>query len=182
MTLTLTIEALRVRSACDLYKRVEELREALPDVADDTPVPLSAWWSLPSTSLDDRFWSLRAVEPFIEAHRLGVRAAALAARRVLHRIRDEAHRATAQRALEAAEAWAENPSDADAASAASAVANVTYAAASAERAAVLASYAASHASYAIYDSAASAERAASDHYSERALQRADLDRLLQELT
>lgn len=112
----------------------------------------SAWWSLPSTIIANRWWSLRVAAPLDTARQVAVKAAAMAARRVLHLVR-AADWQVCERAVQAAEAWADQPHEATADAAYAARA----AAAEADRAAVRA--------------AAAAERAA---------QRADLDRLLME--
>ena len=116
MNLTLTIASLRRHRACDLDERIADLRRVLPDVRDDEPVPLATWWALPSSSVEDRWWSLRAAEPALDARRLGVRAACRAARRVLPLVR-ERDRPVCLAAIEAAEAWAEEPTDQRAAAA-----------------------------------------------------------------
>ena len=78
-TLTLTIADLRRHDACYLDKRIADLRRVLPDVRVVEPVSLATWWALPSTSVPDRWWSLRAAKPALDAQRLGVRAARNAA-------------------------------------------------------------------------------------------------------
>lgn len=113
MTLTLSITSLRRHNACGLEedkRRLDELRVAFPGVEEDTPVPLSTWWGLRSTSLNDRWWSLRAVEPLLEGRILGVRAACLAVRRALP-VAEEAERPVCLAAVEAAEAWASEPTE-----------------------------------------------------------------------
>ncbi len=190
MTLTLTIAALRRNHACYLDKRIADLRRVLPDVTDDQPVPLATWWALPSTCVEDRWWSLRATEPALDAQRLGVRAACRAARRVLPLVREQ-DRAVCLGAIEAAEAWAEGPTDQRAAyarggargtraaarAAATPAAYASYAAANAAyAAAAAAAYADAHASYAAAD--ARAADVAATRFEEREAQRADLDELL----
>ena len=147
--LTLTIADLRRRRACDLDERIADLRCVLPDVQDDEPVPLTTWWALPSTCVEDRWWSLRAAEPAIDARRLGVRAACRAARRVLPL--EPELRAVCLGAIDAAEAWAEEPTD-ERATAAACAAYAAFAAADA--AAACAAYAAFAAAYAAYVDAA----------------------------
>jgi len=193
VSLTLTIASLREHSACNLDKRIADIRRVLPDVTDNTPVPLRVWWDLPTTSVENRWWSLRAVEPALEGRRLGVRAACLAARRVLPLTREQ-ERPVCLAAIEAAEAWAADPTEeraraaaaaADAARAARA-ADAADAAARAARAAD-AAYAAADAADAAADAAyAAADAAAADdayaaYAAEREAQRADLDRLLAEV-
>lgn len=94
--------------------RVPDLRLRVPDlhrhlaraVPDDEPVAVSTWWELPTTSTHDRWWSLRL---FDGGHLIGVRASCLAARRVLpDSPRD---RLLCLAAIEAAEAWAESPTE-----------------------------------------------------------------------
>lgn len=128
LTLTLSIASLREHVACELDRRIADLRRVLPDVTEDTPVPLRVWWGLPSTSVEDRWWSLRAVEPAPEARRLGVRAACLAARRALPLTREQ-DRPVCLAAIEAAEAWAADPTE----ERARAAAYAAYAATAAER-------------------------------------------------
>jgi hypothetical protein len=198
MQLTLTIADLRAHDACDLYERIVDLTRELPSVQEDTPVPLSVWWALPSTSIADRFWSLRCVQPRVVAKQLGVSVACLAARRVQHLV-DMAHRAVCLAAIEAAEAWAEAPTEENQA-AAYAAADADYAGAYAAYAAADAAYSAADAAGVAYvaaagdayvagvayvaDSAACAAYSAADAAAadaadaERELQRADLDRLL----
>ena len=53
MTLTLTIASLRKARACELDARIVDLRRVVPDVAEDTEVPLRTWWDLPTTSHAD---------------------------------------------------------------------------------------------------------------------------------
>ena len=185
MTLTLSIASLREHEACDIYGRIADLRRVLPDVTDDTPVPLRTWWDLPTTSISDRWWSLRAVDPEIEGQRLGVRAAALAARRVLPLVREQ-DREVCLDAIEAAEAWAAEPTE-DRAAAARASAYAAYAADAAYAAAyayaasadaydaAACAYAAAH----VYDAAHAAH--AAHAAAEREAQRLDLDRLLEAL-
>jgi hypothetical protein len=144
MQLTLTIADLRAHDACDLYERIVDLTRELPSVQEDTPVPLSVWWALPSTSIADRFWSLRCVQPRVVAKQLGVSVACLAARRVQHLV-DMAHRAVCLAAIEAAEAWAEAPTEENQAAA--------YAAADADYAGAYAAYAAADAAYSAADAA-----------------------------
>ena len=180
MTLTLTIASLRGHEACGLDERIADLRCALPDVEEDTPVPLRVWWDLPSTSISDRWWSLRAVEPQFEGQRLGVRAAALAARRVLH-LERERDRPVCLAAIEAAEAWAEDPTpeQAEMARAAAAAAPAYTAAAAAAYAAAAAAAANTDAdAYAAASYAYAANAAAAVRAADREAQRLDLDRLL----
>lgn len=202
--LTLSIASLRTHHACDLETRIADLRRVLPDVTDDQPVPLRVWWDLPSTSVLDRCWSLRAVEPALPARVLGVRAAAAAARRVLHLTREQ-DRPVCLAAVEAAEAWAAEPTEerrwgvviaARAAAYAADAARVAYAvhaaraAAHAANAARAAAHAANAAPFVVAYAAAAAAAdaaaaaaadAAADDDAERAAQRADLDRLLAEV-
>jgi len=159
--LTLTIASLREHNACDLDDRIADLRRVLPDAADDDPIPLRIWWDLPSTSILDRWWSLRAVEPQLESRRLAVRAVCLAARRALPLTRNQ-HRSVCVAATEAAEAWAEEPT------------------AERARACRIATAAAEGAAYA--DAAYAAAAYAAAYAAERATQRADLDRLLEEVS
>jgi hypothetical protein len=185
--ITLTIADLRKRDACDLDKRIADLRRVLPDVRDDEPVSLATWWALPSTSVPDRWWSLRAAKPALDARRLGVRAACRAARRVLPLVREQ-DRAVCLTAIEAAEAWAEEPTDeratyarggADAARAAASAAATP--AAYASYAAANAAYAAAYAdAYAAAAAAAAAANAAANADAEREAQRADLDELVRQ--
>lgn len=104
MPLTLTIADLREYDACSLDERIADLRRVLPDVGEDTPVPLATWWALPTTSLADRWWSLRAAEPAPEARRVGVRASCRAARRVLH-LTHPRDREVCAESIAAAEGW-----------------------------------------------------------------------------
>ena len=175
MTLTLAIAALREHEACDLDERIADLRRVLPDVEEGTPVPLRVWWDLATTSIPDRWWSLRAVEPEIDGRRLGVRAASAAARRVLHLVREQ-DRQVCLDAIEAAEAWAADPTEerAQAARAAADAYAATYAAAPA------AACAARAVAQAAAARAARAAALAADA-AEREAQRLDLDRLLEAL-
>lgn len=108
MPLTISIADLRRHKACDFNERIADLRRILPDVRDDDPVPLRTWWRLPTTTVPDRFWSLRAVSDAMVGRVLSVRVACLAARRVL-RLTRERDRAVCLAAIEAAEAWATGP-------------------------------------------------------------------------
>jgi hypothetical protein len=202
--LTLTIASLRRHDACDLDDRIADLHRVLPDAADDDPIPLRIWWDLPSTSIPDCWWSLRAAEPQLESRRLAVRAVCLAARRVLPLTREQ-DRSVCVEAIEAAEAWADEPTAeraracqiaANAANAAYAAyaANAAYAAAARAAAAdaayaayaadATAAYAAAYsaAATAAADAAYAAYATAAADAAERATQRADLDRLLEEVS
>lgn len=108
MSLTLTIAALRAHHACDLAARIADLRRVLPDAPEDIEVPLATWWALPSTSVADRVWSLRAVSDAERGQRIAVTVASRAARRVLPLAR-EPSRGVCLAAIEAAEAWAAHP-------------------------------------------------------------------------
>jgi hypothetical protein len=193
--ITLTIADLRRHDACYLDKRIADLRRVLPDVADDEPVPLATWWALPSTSTQDRWWSLRAAKPALDARRLGVRAACRAARRVLPLVREQ-DRAVCLAAIEAGETWAAEPTDqraanayaADAAAAIAAASDAAYAACAAyaaARAARAAAYADADAyadayADAAYAAAYAAANAANAAAAERQAQRADLDDLVRQ--
>jgi len=117
--ITLTIADLRMCNACDLDRlqsdsplkitRVADLTRHLgcaPD--DDEPLPLRTWWDLPTTSVPNRWWSLRAAAPVKPIKLFAVRGACLAARRVLPLTREE-DRVLCLTAIEAAEAWVANP-------------------------------------------------------------------------
>ena len=196
-TLILKIEDLREHDACGLRARIDDLRAHLGHEVDaDEPIPLATWWALPSTSLADRLWSLRAAAPALEARRLGVRFATRCARRVLHLTRPQ-DRPVAEAAILAAEAWAADPTEAnaDAAHAAARAAFAATAAAAdaadaalAARAALAAAAAADVTTAAVADVsdvatwATAAWATAPDLDAERDAQRADLDSLLAEVS
>lgn len=193
--LTLSIASLRRHHACEIAARIYDLRRVLPNVAEDEPVPLRTWWDLPSTTIEDRNWSVRAAMPALTARVLGVRAACLAARRVLHLIGQ--NRSVCLAAIEAAEAWAAAPTAERAVVAAAARDAVVYDNAD--------TVAAIYAAAAAYWTAAVAAGGDEDvdaplayaadaiyygddldpdaaYLAEREAQRADLDRLLTEVT
>ena len=120
--LTLTISALYVQRACGIHPEVkgpDRIADLVAHLgrrpADDEPIPLATWWALPTTSVEDRWWSLRAVAPTSLARILGVRAACLAARRALpaYEARFPHWRPTRAsaviEAIKAAEAWVADP-------------------------------------------------------------------------
>ena len=116
--LTLTVGDLRTCGACELEYRVESLEIVLGRTpAEWEQIPLSVWWGLHTTSVRDRFWSLRAVKPWSQAQLLGVRAICRAARRVLPRINEESRLIT-EAAIAAAEKWTGEPTQENARTAA----------------------------------------------------------------
>lgn len=198
MPLTLSIARLRRNRppVCGLNERIANLRRVLPDVAEGDPVPLRTWWDLPTTSVEDRVWSLHyAVSPPLMGRVLAVRFLCLAARRVLHLTREQ-DRAVSLAAIQAAEAWAADPSEerADVAAAArndvaAAAVSAAYGCAAADidfvRAIAAMEAAIDAARVAAYGdpvTARSAHRAVCDYNAEREAQRADLDRLLAEVS
>ena len=82
MSVTLSIGALRRHRACNLDVRIHDFAATYGRVpTDDEPIPLQMWWALQSTSVADRWWSLRGAPATTGAKMIGVRAACLAARR-----------------------------------------------------------------------------------------------------
>jgi hypothetical protein len=203
--LTLSISDLRKPKACDLEERIEDLTQTLgrkPE--EDEELDLKIWWSLKTTSVDNRFWSLRAVKPELPAQQLAVLASCRAARRVLPLVPAE-DQAVCLAAIEAAEAWVAEPTKARAkaarlagnaawavyAAARSAAYTAAYAAYASRSAARSAAYtAAANAANAANAAADAAARAAADaadaaawagaiSRAERQKQREDLDELLE---
>ena len=166
-TLTLSIAALRAAGACDLDERIADLRAVRPDVADDEPVPLAVWWALATTSIRDRWWSLRVAQPLLTARQVAVRGASRAA-----------SRAAAYSA--AGDASAASRAAASAASRVASRATAYAAAGDAYAAAVDAAYAAEAAVDAAAAAAVDAYAYAYAAAAERSAQSSDLDRLLME--
>ena len=198
MSLTITIASLRAHNACDLDARIADIRRVLPDVAEDTPVPLATWWALPSTSIPDRIWSLRAVSDPARGRVIAVTVASRAARRVLHLVREQ-DRAISVAAIDAAESWRAEPipqqhraayaafldaARADTACAAfldaAAARAAAYAACAAADTAYAADYAARAAAYAACAAADYAADYAAAYAAERACQCDELDELTKE--
>ena len=63
--LTLTIAALRAHDACDLKRRIADITRSLGrQPGDDEAIDIRTWWSPDSTTIADRWWSLRAANPW----------------------------------------------------------------------------------------------------------------------
>lgn len=108
MTLTVSIAEMREDIAYE-REQIVELRRVLPDVGERDRVPIAVWWALPSTRVHDRWWILgMVVDGQVEALQIAVRAAALAVRRRLPP-RDDASR----EAFEAVDVWLADPTNED---------------------------------------------------------------------
>ncbi len=61
--LMLSLPMLRFAGACDLSDRAADMAHYLgTDDCPEQPLPLSDWWKLPTTTLDDTLWSLRCFD------------------------------------------------------------------------------------------------------------------------
>lgn len=166
---TITIRALRDADDGFLPRRLTELAEAFGCTpTDDEPIPLAVWWALPSTTASaiDRVGLLRCVEPSTGARPL----ICLFARACAERARGYADAAASSPRAEAAIPTTDAASYAR--DATDAAIHATYAIDTTE-AATYAADAATYAAFAAFD--CNDPDAAYD--SERAAQRADLERL-----
>jgi len=82
--LTLSIRDLRdarPRGSDHLAAYIPDIRSALPDVADEDPIDVAAWWCLPSMTLPDAILTLCAAHPPERAAQVAVLVARCAATR-----------------------------------------------------------------------------------------------------
>jgi hypothetical protein len=101
-----SIHALLNSAACDKTEHIVDMRLVRPGVAYDDVIPLRDWWDLSSTSVANRWWSLRlAGDP---GKRIAVAGAVRAAKRWLPFVCAQ-NRVFCLAAIEAAEAWLLNP-------------------------------------------------------------------------
>lgn len=105
-TLTLSVADSRANHPCDFVDSYDYLLQVRPDVAEDedAAVPLAVWWDLPPRDISEWWRSLGAAQPRDLAHRLGVRAAAWAVRRVLPLLREE-EREESERMVDTVTDW-----------------------------------------------------------------------------